>query len=145
MLSDLDLEKGEGHVLPSPKVRFMGHRQVRSLEEYRWPRKEIVKKMVSNGYFRIRWTNCLPDHLQIVHDYGDKMPTLYLFHHASFLEHSRAAHAVFPDKLIQETKSTLALFLPQDDKEVRKWFGEESRKSKNLRDNNAVFRCDHMY
>lgn len=84
----------------------------------------------------IEWTDNLADHLRMI---DDRDKTVAIFHHASFLKGQQrytrrypSAHirryranlisALFPPGLMEETLRTLALFFPQFDKDITKWF-----------------------
>lgn len=65
---------------------------------------------------QIEWTNNLIDHLAL----RDDDTKVLIFHHATFLEHSRSG--VFPPGFCAETLRTLALLLPSSEKKTKKWF-----------------------
>ena len=88
----------------------------------------------------IRWTSNLADHMRM----RDDDTAAEIFHYASFLELHRTceipllewqvktlrnqAKPIIPSALISETFQTLALLLPEHDKDVENWF----RKQENL-------------
>ncbi|KAJ6437088.1 putative transcriptional regulatory protein [Purpureocillium lavendulum] len=66
----------------------------------------------------IRWTNNLANHLRLTDD--DR--TVFIFHHSSFLKLQRSlAQQLYPPGFIEETLRTLALLLPQNDAQTRRW------------------------
>ncbi|KAN0098334.1 hypothetical protein V8E51_013997 [Hyaloscypha variabilis] len=69
------------------------------------------------GGIQIKWTSNLADHLRLL----DDDTRLVIFHHASFLK-AQETNNIFPPGFILETLGTIALLLPEHDKDCQKWF-----------------------
>lgn len=80
--------------------------------------------------FEVDWTDNLADHLRLDEDNR----RLAIFHHASFLKSQRRycstfmcispadwVSGLFPERFVEETVQTLALFFPQLDREITAW------------------------
>ncbi|KAH8586936.1 hypothetical protein B0O99DRAFT_527766 [Bisporella sp. PMI_857] len=66
---------------------------------------------------KVRWTSNFADHLRMRDD--DKV--VEIFHYATFLKLHQNCD-VLPAALVEETIRTLALLLPEHDRDVEKWF-----------------------
>ncbi|KAI9778153.1 MAG: hypothetical protein M1839_008362 [Geoglossum umbratile] len=72
----------------------------------------------------IIWTSNLADHLRMMED----DTRVAIFHHAYFLAHHRdceTPNKFLPRDLLEETLQTLALLLPQFDRETQKWLRQQ--------------------
>lgn len=96
-----------------------------------WKVANTLERFTSWGYFKVQWTDRLHEHLILHDDPNDDIPTILVFHHASFLTYSTAAAEVFPEDLLDETRCTLGLLLKRSPR-VKKWFSKEAAKGKLL-------------
>ncbi|PMD30890.1 hypothetical protein L207DRAFT_592257 [Hyaloscypha variabilis F] len=76
------------------------------------------------GGVKIWWTDNLADHLRMMDD--DK--AVFIFHHASFLEH-QTKNSLYPPLLIEETLWTLKLLFPTYNPAIKKWYQKTAAKS----------------
>ncbi|KAF8854411.1 hypothetical protein BDZ45DRAFT_597067 [Acephala macrosclerotiorum] len=94
------------------------------------------------GGIKIRWTSNLADHLRM----RDDDTAVELFHYVSFLRcHQKSG--LFPTGLIDETIRTLALLLPEHNKDVEKWFKKQQKatlKRRRLPLDNFVRQCGQL-
>ncbi|KAL8903069.1 MAG: hypothetical protein Q9207_004179 [Kuettlingeria erythrocarpa] len=68
---------------------------------------------------RIHSTRNLLDHLKMT----DEDQTVYVFHHAAFLDlHQQISSETFPAGFLEETISTLSLLLPRNHRRVQAWY-----------------------
>ncbi|KAF4631367.1 hypothetical protein G7Y89_g6763 [Cudoniella acicularis] len=76
---------------------------------------------------KIRWTSNLADHLRM----RDEDTVVEIFHNASFLklhQHCQTQEQVLPSEFLDETLKTLALLMPEHDKDTEKWFKKHQAK-----------------
>ncbi|KAK0117887.1 hypothetical protein ONS95_012206 [Cadophora gregata] len=71
----------------------------------------------------VRWTSNLADHLRMRDD--DK--AVEIFHYATFLK-LQQDQSILPSPLVDETLRTLALLLPEHDKDIERWFSSDEAK-----------------
>lgn len=96
----------------------------------RWDRLNTAQRFTSWGYFRIRWTNDLQDHL-ILDDMDDfETPVIHIFHLASYLQSSRAARDLLPEGLIKETICSLGLLMWRNKKGLKEWLEMQDKNGK---------------
>jgi hypothetical protein len=107
----------------------------------RWHRANTIERLTSWGYFKVAWTDQLHDHLLVSpHSItDDEVPTIMIFHHASFLTHSKAITGLYPKGLLHETRCTLGLLIPDNNSRVRTWFSGECEKGESLKILRGVF------
>ncbi|KAE8446415.1 hypothetical protein EG329_012020 [Mollisiaceae sp. DMI_Dod_QoI] len=81
-----------------------------------------VKNLEYIGGIKVRWTTNLADHLRM----RDDDTAVEIFHYVSFLRCHRNS-PIFPEGLMDETLSTLALLLPEHNKDVKAWFKKQQK------------------
>jgi len=96
----------------------------------RWAKSNTALTFTSWGYFKIEWTDCLQDHLALADCVEGELPTIFIFHQASYLQHSQCANEFLPPGLIEETMCTLGLLMNSTNKRTRNWFSKEAQRGK---------------
>ncbi|KAL3417125.1 hypothetical protein PVAG01_11125 [Phlyctema vagabunda] len=95
-----------------------------SLDEYvKFEKTFDARNLERIAGIKTRWTSNFADHLKMRDD--DK--AVELFHYASFLRcHENCS--ILPPPLIEETLRTLALLLPEHNRDVEAWFSAQQDK-----------------
>ncbi|KAK0753566.1 hypothetical protein B0T18DRAFT_442148 [Schizothecium vesticola] len=85
----------------------------------------------SIAFLEVRLTTNLNDHLILEENCGTR--TVYIFHHATFLQSYQGASNPFPSGFVEETLQTLALLFPRGNRRVARWYkGKYRRKNLDL-------------
>ncbi|KAI9764568.1 MAG: hypothetical protein M1840_008394 [Geoglossum simile] len=125
----------ESHQIGQMKIPWKGGR-LDELVSKLFPSKHVLNDSVKLGKafnalslekvagIEIIWTSNLADHLRMMED----DTRVAIFHHAYFLAHHRdceTSNKFLPRDLLEETLQTLALLLPQFDRETQKWLRQQ--------------------
>ncbi|KAJ9130001.1 hypothetical protein NKR23_g12384 [Pleurostoma richardsiae] len=78
------------------------------------------------AFLEVKLTTNLNDHLILEKNSAPK--TVYIFHHATFLQCHQGVNNPFPNGFVVETLWTLALLFPQGDEQVARWFKNKYRR-----------------